>query len=312
MEPLASGVRARTSRLESCPRTRSKRQWLWLGPVLIAVAAGLALNALGVRGPRWLECWPSQPGFETWQPLAPGLDYARAWFAQPRPLKCHALRLDLQDPLVKVMVPRGPGDEEGHTHALLPSTWLRRHDLTAAINATPFSPERVWPGQLTQLQGLAVSRGEMWSPPRHNLDALLINSQQQARLVLGSEDVRNVVEGVGGFLVVLTGGRNRGEDSPKDAASLVGISADGRWMYWLVVDGGQPGYSEGVTPKEAAELLRQLGANDGLRLDGGSSTALVAARGWSGAAVLNRPRSPFYAGIPRPVGNVLGVRSVSP
>jgi len=276
------------------------------------MAAGLALNALGVRGPRWLERWPAQPGFETWQPLAPGLDYARAWFPQPRPLKCHALRLDLRNPAVKLVVPRGSGDGDGQTHALLPSSWLRRHRLAAAINATPFSPERVWPGQLTHLQGLAVSRGEMWSSPQRNLDALLINSEQRARLVLGSEEVSDVAEGVGGFLVVLTGGRNRGEGSPQDAASLAGISPDGRWMYWLVVDGGQPGYSEGVTPKEGAELLRQLGATEGLRLDGGSSTAMVAARGWSGAAVLNRPRSPGYAGIPRPVGNVLGVRSVPP
>ena len=117
--------------------------------------------------------------------------------------------------------------------------------------------------------------------------------------------------GVGGFLVTLEAGQNRGEPHPRDAASTVGLSEDRRFMYWLVVDGGQAGYSEGATPRETAELLKELGAHSALNLDGGGSTTLVLDDSWRGPRVANRPRSPWITGIQRPVACVLGVRRVS-
>ncbi len=44
----------------------------------------------------------------------------------------------------------------------------------------------------------------------------------------------------------------------------------------VTVDGGRPGWSQGVTYRETADLLRWLGATDALNLDGGGSTATVA------------------------------------
>ena len=46
-------------------------------------------------------------------------------------------------------------------------------------------------------------------------------------------------------------------------------------MLLVVVDGGQPGYSVGFTPRELAGYLISLGCFDALNLDGGGSTALV-------------------------------------
>jgi exopolysaccharide biosynthesis protein len=43
----------------------------------------------------------------------------------------------------------------------------------------------------------------------------------------------------------------------------------------VTVDGGQPGYSTGMTPRELADYLVSLGCFDALNLDGGGSTALV-------------------------------------
>lgn len=56
--------------------------------------------------------------------------------------------------------------------------------------------------------------------------------------------------------------------------SAIGRTADGRVLL-VTVDGRQPGYSVGMTMHELAHLLRQMGAVDGLALDGGGSSQMV-------------------------------------
>ncbi|MEU8526154.1 MULTISPECIES: phosphodiester glycosidase family protein [Streptomyces] len=56
--------------------------------------------------------------------------------------------------------------------------------------------------------------------------------------------------------------------------TLAGVTADGAVLL-VTVDGRDPGVSEGATLAESAELLRSLGAVDGLNLDGGGSTSMV-------------------------------------
>jgi hypothetical protein len=268
---------------------------------------------LALRAPRFLERWPA-PGvtFGNWEPLTDGIEYARASLVVPRLLKCHALRIDLRHPGLELVVNPSAEVEPGWVKSAFPTSWLRSVDAVAAINATPFSPEAIFPGTAVKLEGLAVSGGSEWAAKMHNLDALVQRTNGQVQFLRGGDSVPDTQIGVGGFLMTLRGGTNVGESSPRDAAATVGVSADGRWMYWLVVDGGQPGYSEGATPRETAEILRQLGASDALNLDGGSSSTLVTATGWSGAQVRNRPRHPAYSGLQRPVGNVLAVRVRKP
>lgn len=294
-------------------RSPGSRRQAWLGAVAASLAGILFLAwAACPRGPRLLERWPAaDSGFTPWQPLAPGVDYARANFAVPRPLKCHALRIDLQEPDLEFVVNPGTEPADGTVAAHWPSSFLRRFDLIAAINATPFTPEATLPGTTVRLQGLAIAEGRPWAAKVSNLDALVVTRDHMVRFLRNDSPVTNAWAGVGGFLMTLREGRNVGEISPQDAATTVGVSADGRWMFWLVVDGGQPGYSEGATPQETAALLLQLGAAEAINLDGGSSSTLVTADGWTGARVRNRPRSPLVSGLQRPVGAVLGIRSKS-
>jgi exopolysaccharide biosynthesis protein len=75
-----------------------------------------------------------------------------------------------------------------------------------------------------------------------------------------------------------------------------------------VVDGRQPGYSEGLSLLELAELVQSLGCHDALNLDGGGSSILFRRRPDGSLAILNRPAS-----IPaRPIPVMLVVRSVTP
>ena len=93
--------------------------------------------------------------------------------------------------------------------------------------------------------------------------------------------------------------------------TAVGISADGRYVYFLIVDGRQPKHSVGATLTEVGETLKYFGASEGLNLDGGGSTTLVC-RGLDGLSqILN---SPANSGVPRNLrnnANAIGVKAAN-
>jgi hypothetical protein len=93
--------------------------------------------------------------------------------------------------------------------------------------------------------------------------------------------------------------------------TALGVSADGRRLWLVVVDGRQPGYSDGASHEDLVTLFRELGARDAMSMDGGGS-ATMAVRGPGGAMVLNRPIHTRVPGRERPVANHIGVFSGPP
>ncbi len=87
-----------------------------------------------------------------------------------------------------------------------------------------------------------------------------------------------------------------GEMHPRTA---IGIDRDSKSILLLVVDGRQS-FSRGYTMEELAKKLKRLGAEDGLNLDGGGSSTLVALR--NGALrVLNSPSDGQQRSVPNGV-----------
>jgi hypothetical protein len=88
--------------------------------------------------------------------------------------------------------------------------------------------------------------------------------------------------------------------------TAVGIARNGERLLLVVVDGRQKHYSDGMTLRELAEVMRALGARDAINLDGGGSTTLVYTEpGNAGTLrIANRPSDP--AGE-RPVGDALAI-----
>lgn len=76
--------------------------------------------------------------------------------------------------------------------------------------------------------------------------------------------------------------------NPRTAA---GIAANGKRLLFVVVDGRQLPYSDGMSLRELATLMRGLGARDAINLDGGGSSTFVYAEPDSGGAlrIANRP-----------------------
>jgi len=77
---------------------------------------------------------------------------------------------------------------------------------------------------------------------------------------------------------------------------------DGK-LLMVTVDGRQPGYSEGMTLRELAQLFLDLGCQDAMNLDGGGSTTMVVRD-----RIVNSPSD----GAPRRVANALALFTTSP
>ncbi len=82
-----------------------------------------------------------------------------------------------------------------------------------------------------------------------------------------------------------------------------GVGIRGSHLVLAAVDGRQPGYSEGMSLPEFAELFLSLGCTDALNLDGGGSTTMVVRD-----RVVNSPSS----GVERAIVNALAIFSTAP
>lgn len=124
-------------------------------------------------------------------------------------------------------------------------------------------------------------------------------------------------QAVGGFPIVMRDSVVSGAvDSVNNAAfrnvnprTAVGVAANGTRVLIAVIDGRQAGYSAGMSLRETAALLRDMGARDAINLDGGGSSAMVVsdAASPSKARVVNKPSDAIGE---RPVANALAVTGV--
>ena len=141
------------------------------------------------------------------------------------------------------------------------------------------------------------------------------NGQVESDALLRMQSTPEAVESVGGSPVLLRDGRRVFDDvasslvRQRHPRTIVGRPASGDVLL-VTVDGRQPGYSDGMTLAEAADLMRSLGAVEALNLDGGGSSTFVAK-----GRVLNQPsdRAIMRRGkrmivhVPSPGDTVLGL-----
>ena len=102
----------------------------------------------------------------------------------------------------------------------------------------------------------------------------------------------NIQEAVGGRVKLVSDGKKMDfTGKAVHPRTAVGISADRKKVYLLVVDGRRPGYSVGVNYDKLATILIALGADEAINLDGGgSSTFLIKNPGADkGFETRNRP-----------------------
>jgi exopolysaccharide biosynthesis protein len=242
----------------------------------------------------------------SWTPIFQGIDSTSATIGGSTG---YAVRIDLDAPgIAFTTTPKsGPLD----TTAQTTSQFLQSSGTQVAINAGFFDPCCNARPEAKNIEGLAISNGSLVSVDEAGRPVLLLTQGNQATITssaAGPLDLSNIYNAVSGSNIILSNGLNvapTAHNSFNDAnpRSAVGTSQDGEFLYLVAIDGRQPGYSDGTSLVETADLLLALGAYSGLNLDGGGSTALVEAGGANGAFDLNRPSG----GTERYDGNNLGV-----
>jgi exopolysaccharide biosynthesis protein len=248
-----------------------------------------------------------------WQDLYNGIAFSAGRIKAPR-LEFWALRVDLRSKNIEIVVNDAGPDENsyfGSLPALTVSGFTAKYNCIAAMNAGPFSPVSSKVGEKRDLTGVFVSSGRLISPPHPRYDCLLIYDEGYAAVLTQRKirDFTGIRHAIGGFYTVLNDGRltERAAASKKrHPRSAVAVSTDGFTMYMLVIDGRRYG-SIGGTERETGLLLRALGAENGLLMDGGGSSALALGIGGK-IQLMNKPIHQGIIGHERAVATCIGIR----
>ncbi len=242
----------------------------------------------------------------SWKPIFRGVKMREGSTRVPRPLQVRAVRIDLREPTIDFLVTPSNGAEPRDVGARTTSEFLAEFKCQVAINGSFFDVYAKQRGDPLDVEGLSLSRGDLYSPSSQ-WDALLINTNHDRAWIARSPvDARGAYNGLSGVYALLIDGKNNGGMKDRHPRSAVGVSKNGRYLILMTIDGRQPGYSEGASTGETAEWIRKLGAWNALNLDGGGSSALVIEAPDGLPRVLNRPCGP-PVGTERRVANHLGV-----
>lgn len=222
--------------------------------------------------------------------LAPGLAYRYVW-SPTGPWALHAVELDARRCELAFVVSGGPGRPEDEAARRRVSELAVASDrrVLAAVNGEFFTAEGRTSGATPTADGPPTPADG--APEAAGPRAAFVWDPAEGPRVVSA---RSAVSGggaeasavVSGFPLLLERGRDVVGDLPRERPSFagvrhprtaVGVSGDGSRVWIVVVDGRQGAYSAGMTLPELAELLRALGAEDAVNLDGGGSSAMVLA-----------------------------------
>lgn len=100
----------------------------------------------------------------------------------------------------------------------------------------------------------------------------------------------NTVEAIGGRDILLKNGVvQEGLDNTKNPRTAIGVKSDGK-IVAIAVDGRQAGFSEGISLRDLATMMKEMGVVNALNLDGGGSTTFATRKpGEEGVSLVNSP-----------------------
>ena len=236
--------------------------------------------------------WSTDVAGAEWQEIASGVEYLEK--TKSGPVDVHAVRVDLCEPGVRI---RATGEDEVQKRT---SEFGDNIGAIFAVNGGFFEPDY-------SPTGLAAGGDSIWSTSsgRHGFVAF---GKHRAEIVApgdGAEAQTDwISDAVDGSTKVLTDGKPMDEDpgfcGTRHPRTAVGLSEDGARLLLVVADGRRD-ESIGLRCTELGGLMKSLGADEALNLDGGGSTTM-----WrKGEGVVNQPS----AGMERVVANHLAVET---
>jgi len=277
-----------------------------------------------------------------WAAITQGLYYYQGKITSPK-LNFYALQIDLSSTNLRIVVKGGDEADDGATLSARVSSFTRDNNLIAGINASPFDVSSPTEGLPIKNVGVIISDGVLLSPAISQYDALVFYKDGTAAVVNQASimSFENINNAVGGFYQILIDGstaertkinlehnvsalddvaeaqlalntqevsasHEASHEAVRHPRSAAGISADGRYLYLLVIDGRQL-RSIGATEEETALLLLSLGSWEGINFDGGGSSTLALRFPNGKVKVMNTPIHKYFPGQERAVAGCLGI-----
>jgi len=288
-----------------------KKILLYLSLISLCIL-GSIIFFIGVAGFSWLSFVPRpRPDPLTQSPFQ-GITYQREVRNSPRPMVIHVLTVDLRASGIRLLVTPGDPKAERSLKARTTSKFLAEFGVQVAINGSGFTPWysnnllSYYPhsGDPVEPIGFAASQGTIYSENSEDQPVLYLSRTNQARFGLPTGKIYNAISG--NAMIVQDGRVLPDLESKTDPRTAIGFDKRGKNLVIVVVDGRQPGYSDGATLEELASIMVEHGVYTGMNLDGGGSSTLVLERGGR-PTVMNSPINNGIPGRERPVGNHLGI-----
>ncbi|MEL6984704.1 MAG: phosphodiester glycosidase family protein, partial [Actinomycetota bacterium] len=291
-------------------RRRPDRHWPARRVVrwpLFVLGGLVTLSGLGVTG--WAMALAGGDRSPTELTIAPGIDYQRISFDEPRRQVVHLALIDLDDPCLVLDATRPATD--GEVLAETTTEYVERTGATVAVNVAFFYPIEEYP----HWDSYPTS-----GDPVTAIGHVVVERQRHGRTEgawgagLGLRNGRGwagpTVDGaefeVPGRNLLIVDGTSVADESESYPRTVAGVDTDTNRLVLLVADGKQPGYAEGMTYQEVAELLLGLGVDQAVEFDGGGSSTMVATIDGR-VELLSRPSHQRIPGRERPVATHLGV-----
>lgn len=286
------------------------------GSILLVIFAALAF-ATAVQAVAAVPAWLA-PITQTAEPFIGVTHYqiTQSWnsptpYLLPREVSLHVVEIDPTAPGISFLGTPGNGGAANEYTRQTTGSFVNAHRLAVGINGDFYSTNT---GTTANVNGLGMSNGEVVSAAVSGWHSLVTRQDNTATIVSNGTVPANAWNAVSGNQRLVTNGVNV---APNDSYTntlnphtAVGIGANGN-LFFMVVDGRQGNFSEGMYTREMADIFIDFGVRNAINLDGGGSSTLVFGDGANGAArTINSPSdgsSEQSPGSQRSVANHFGV-----
>ena len=219
----------------------------------------------------------------------------------------NCLRVDLLDPDVQLLTtPRAPNyvTNSTETLSLSISNFVKSQGVKVATVANwyqgnPGGNDPSSEGLPCSIYGLLMTTGSVVNTPDfgpgsgtdNRFVSMLFTTNKAVTFLLSNAppgtNLTGIYTAVSGYYPILTNGVIMGDalktlypDSTihdPNPRTLFGLSPDRRYLYMMVIDGRQNGYSDGANDADGGMWMLLFGAVDAVNMDGGGSAAMYMA-----------------------------------
>ena len=250
-----------------------------------------------------------------------GVEYTFYRYENPRPVRIHVLKIDFSlrktEPLV-IIGDDPDGNGPGEAKLTNPMTLAKEGDIIAFVNANPWgslpdsegkNSKHWYESQPVDIKGLVATKGNVISPAENSYISVWVDKLGRFH-ISQFPNSEQIIEGVAGFYQIV----KEGKIIPKQNEVLnpltgIGIDKTGYIVWFVVVDGRQKDFSEGMTHFELADFMVKLGCKDVALMDGGGSSIMGVRDEDGNLKIVNSPSDRVLGMIKiRPLPVILAIK----